>query len=142
MTGEPQLLRSQTGLSYVEVLISVIILGFSVMPINSAIQTSMQVTNADIEATSDHYRIVGLLEDVLAQPFSTVAAAAAGQTTPSIYSDPIATPNRRLVFIAQYDGDNADTDNDPFTGGDSDLLWVRVEIEGTVQSLTSLRMNQ
>ncbi len=47
--------------------------------------------------------------------------------------------DRRLVFIANYDGDNADTDNDPFTGTDPGLLWVRVEIEGSVAALQALK---
>ena len=55
------------------------------------------------------------------------------------------------MFIALYDADNsdgdgdvftvldpnADKDNDPYTGYEG-LLWVRVDVEGSVTSLESL----
>ncbi len=50
--------------------------------------------------------------------------------------------DRRLVFISRYDGDNADTDDNPFTGTEADLLWLRVEIEGTASALQALKVDQ
>ena len=44
-----------------------------------------------------------------------------------------------LVYLSLYDGDNADADDDPFTGTDADLLWIRVEIDGSVLSLQTVR---
>ena len=55
------------------------------------------------------------------------------------------------MFVALYDADNSDgdgnvftvldpnldNDNDPYTGY-TGVLWVRVEVEGTVTSLESL----
>ena len=35
------------------------------------------------------------------------------------------------MYVTGYDGDNLDGDNDPFTGADPGLLWIRVEIENT-----------
>ena len=139
MTRKIKSRQQQSGLSYVELMLAVIILGISVVPITSALQSSLQVANSDIRATANHYRMIGKLEEVLAEPFSTLAAQALGPATASAYSDPAATPNRRLVFIAPYDGDNADADNDPFSGADADLLWLRVEIEGKRQFLASLK---
>ena len=139
MSGPILTARRQSGLSYVEVMLAAVILGISVMPITDALQTSMQVARQDIRATANHYRLLGMLESLLAEPFSTLSAQALGSTTPSTYSDPVATPERRLVFIAAYDGDNADGDNNPFTGTETDLLWLRVEIEGKLQALASLK---
>lgn len=129
----------QSGLSYVEVLVAVIIIAVSIVPATNAIRGAMGVAESDSRATVNHYRLMSKLEDVLAAPFSTVSAQAAGPVTATGYSDAPGTADRRLVFIAPYDGDNADADNDPFTGTDPDLLWVRVEIEGTVSSMQALR---
>ena len=101
----------------------------------------MDVAEWDSLATVNHYRLLSKLEEVLAEPFSTVFAQAAGPTVATVYSDLAGSVDRRVVFIASYDGDNADADNDPFTGPDPDLLWVRVEIEGSAAALQALRSN-
>ena len=46
--------------------------------------------------------------------------------------------SRRLVYVAGYDGDDADGDGDPFTGADDGLLWVEVEIENTSVAVACL----
>lgn len=134
--------RNQSGISYVEVLAAVIIIAITVIPATNAIRGSMDVAESDSQATVNHYRLISKLEEVLAEPFSAVSAQAAGPTTATVYSDTVGSLDRRLVFIATYDGDNADADNDPFTGTDPDLLWVRVEIDGSVAALQALKMNQ
>jgi hypothetical protein len=73
------------------------------------------------------------LENVLAKSFKELAqeADAAGGPTAivAVYSDDAGTQGRRLVYLARYDGDNEDGDNDPFSGADQGLLWVRVQVE-------------
>ena len=76
-------------------------------------------------------------------PSSLSAASAAGNaTTPTSYSDTVTYPDGRQitlqVYLSLYDGDNADTDNDVFSGTDPDLLWLRVAIDGTPYALESL----
>ena len=44
----------------------------------------------------------------------------------------------RQVFLSRYDGDNADADDDPFTGTDDGLLWVRVAIDGSEQAIETV----
>jgi hypothetical protein len=94
------------------------------------------------------------MEEVLAEPYGTLlgaAAAAGSESTPSSYSDPAGPMDRRLVFIALYDATNADGDGNVFTVPDpdldgdgnpytgyADLLWLRVEVEGSITSLESL----
>ena len=51
------------------------------------------------------------------------------------YSDLAATVPHE-VFIWRYDVDNADNDDDVFTGGEDDILWLRV---ATVDGLTDLQ---
>lgn len=133
-----QTARHQRGISYVEVLAAVIIIAVAVVPATNAIRGSLDVAEADNQATVDHYRLMSKMEEVLAEPFAAVAAAAAGPTVATAYSDAAGSADRRLVFVAPYDGDNADADNDAFTGGDPDLLWIKVEIEGSASFLQTL----
>ena len=132
----------QSGISYVETLAAAIIIAVSIVPATVAIRGAMNATQLDSRATVNHYRLMSTMEELLAAPFATVAAQAAGPTTASSYSDAAGSVDRRLVFIALYDGDNADADNDPFTGTDPDLLWLRVEIEGTVNAMQALKADQ
>ena len=131
--------RRESGMSYMELLIAAAIIAISVIPISEALQTSMKVAQADIDASAAHYRLVGRLETVLAEPFTTLSSQAVGPTTASSYSDAVATPGRVLVYIAEYDADDADLDGDVFTGGESTLLWVEVATEAGDQSLASLK---
>ena len=130
--------RHQSGLSYAEVLVAVIIIAVTVVPASNALRGAMNTANADTAATINHYRIVGKLDEVLAQPYAVLSPHVAGPSTTTAFSDAPATANRRLVFISAYDGDNADADNNPFTGTDIGLLWIRVEIEGTGTGVQSL----
>lgn len=129
----------QAGLSYIEVLIAVVIIAMSVIPATDALRNAMKVAESDSQATINHYRLISKMEEVLADPFSTVSARVAGISTATSYSDTAGSTDRRLVFISRYDGDNADADDDPFTGTEADLLWVRVEIEGTATALQALK---
>ncbi len=128
----------QSGFSYVEVLVVVIIIAATVVPATDALRGAMNTAAADTAATVNHYRLVGKLEEVLSRPFAVLSPQAAGPSTATAYSDGLGVNNRRLVFISAYDGDNADADNDPFTGTDTGLLWIRVEIEGTASAVQSL----
>jgi hypothetical protein len=122
----------------VEVLVAAMIIAATVVPATNALRGAMYASNADSAATVNHYRLVGKLEDVLAKPYATLAAQALGPATVTVFSDASGSNDRRLVFVSAYDGDNADADNDPFTGTDSGLLWIRVQIEGTAMALQSL----
>ena len=77
------------------------------------------------------------MEEVLANTFATLdaAALAAGNSplaTVAAYSDAPGTADRRLARLYRYDGSAA-------SASDTDLLWVRVEIEGTVLRLDTLK---
>lgn len=129
----------QLGISYVEVLATLILVAAIMIPATNAIRGAMDVAEADSQATVNHYRLVSKMEEVLADSFAAVSGQAAGPTTATSYSDTAGAVDRRLVFVATYDGDNADADDNPFTGTDPDLLWVRVEIEGSVSALQALK---
>ncbi len=146
--------RQQSGLSYVEVMVATAIIAIALVPAIEALHTGVLGTEVFASSTTDQYAALGKMEVVLAEPHSTLtlAAADAGDAlTPSSYSDASATPIRSLVFLGLYDADNKDGDNDPFTVPDPDLdgdgnpftnytglIWVRVEIEGSVTFVDSL----
>lgn len=143
----PTRLRSaaaQRGMSLWEVLIAALLLGVVLVPALEALRSGTNITRALAPELQRQYRLAGRMEEILAEPVDdlTAAAAAAGnRTTPSSYSDAAGTPDRRLVFLSLYDGDNADLDSNPFTGTDAGLVWVRVDIAGTPLSAEGLRAN-
>jgi len=131
----------QSGISYVEVLIAAALIAVSLVPMMNAVRTATISTGIHEEAAVQNLHLIATLENVLAEPFSSLeaaATAAGSESTLTSYSDLAGSTNRRLVFLSLYDGDNADTDDDPFTGTDQGLMWVRVEIDGTVQAIETL----
>lgn len=132
----------QSGLTLVEVLVAVSLLTILLLPAMRALQTSVTGANVHSDLASSHFRLTSRLEELLAEPFvdlSDAAIAAGAPTTATIYSDAPGPPGRLLVYLSPYDADNADLDDDPFTGTESDVLWVRVGIEGTVHTLQTIR---
>ena len=133
--------RGQTGLTLVEVLVAVALLSLMLVPAISALQTAVVGADVHGDVATSHYRLAARLEELLAEPYtdlSDAAIVAGGPTTPSSYSEPAGPPGRLLVYLSLYDGDDADSDGDPFTGTDPDLLWIRVQIDGSVHELQSV----
>lgn len=132
--------RYASGAFYVEVLVAVAIVAIALVPASEAIYTALRSSDYLADATTDHFSLTGRVEEVLAQSFSDLEAAAlaaGGPTVATTFSDPPG-PNRRLVYLANYDADDADADGNPFTGTESDLMWVRVQIEATGLALETL----
>lgn len=131
----------QSGISLIEVLIAVALIAISLVPMMDAVRTATISGSVHEDAAVQHLHLIAMLEDVLAEPFASLdaaATAAGNESSLTSYSDLPGSTNRRLVFMSLYDGDNADTDNDPFTGTDPGLMWVRVEVEGTTQAIETL----
>jgi len=123
----------QRGFLYVEVLVAVLVLALCLPPALAALSSATRAAAAERVANGRRFRLNGMMEQLLATPHAALdaaASAAGAATVPTSYSDAAGTPQRRLVFIARYDADNADGDGNGFTGGDSGLLWLRVSIEG------------
>lgn len=126
----------QSGFSYVEVIVATLLIAIMLVPALEAMQSGIQGSAIHASLADEHYRLGGKMEQTLARPFAELLAAADAVADPAVaipspYSDDAATPARRLVFLARYDGDNADADDDPFTGTDAGLLWLRVTIENS-----------
>ena len=130
------------GFSYVEVLISIVLIVLTLIPAMNALAPAIQGTTVHEEVVTEHYRLRAKFEEILAQPYDDLFSEAIllwDPTVPSpLYSDPVATENRRLVYLARIDADNADADGDPFTGTENDLLWIRVSIDGNFRALESV----
>lgn len=134
--------RNENGLTLVEVLVSIVLLTVILIPAMRALQTGVVGASVHGDVSSSHYRLTSRLEELLAEPFvdlSDAAIAAGAPTTATSYSEAAGPPGRLIVYLSLYDGDNADADDDPFTGTDPDLLWIRVAIEDSVYSLQTVR---
>ena len=128
----------EAGLSYIEVLVATLLIAIALVPMMEALGPGLQGAQIHRDRADVHYALTGKLEEVLAQSFDDLdaAATAAGDyKIPTSYSDAgAAVPHE--VFIWRYDVDNVDFDNDEFTGGEDDILWVRI---ATTDSLTDLQ---
>jgi type II secretory pathway component PulJ len=136
--------RVQRGFLYMEVLVALLVLALCLPPALAALTAATRMAAAERAAVARRFRLSGMMEQLLATPHAALdaaASAAGAATVPTSYSDAAGTSERRLVFIARYDADNADGDGNGLTGGDAGLLWMRVSIEGhpafAVETLTA-----
>ena len=114
----------QSGLSYIEVLVATLLLAVALVPMMDALGPGLQGAQIHRNHAMVHYALAGKLEEVLAQPFDDLDAAAsvAGDyNIPTSYSD-LAAEVPHQVFIWRWDVDDADADDDEFTGGEDDIL--------------------
>lgn len=134
--------RKTAGFTYTEVLVATTLIAILLLPAIDALHSGIQGGHIHAEEAGYQLSLVGKMEEVLAQSFSDLEQEAVAAGGPSslvaAYSDTAGIPGRRLVYLARYDGDDADGDGDPYTGTDDGLLWVRVAIEGTPHALESL----
>jgi len=126
-----------------EVLIATLLIMIVLVPALDAMQSGIQGSGIHKQLARNQYRMISKLEQTLALPFAELLAQADLVVDPKIlipapYSDPAGIASRRLVFLARYDGDDADGDKDPFTGTDAGLLWVRVTIEDSPRALETV----
>lgn len=130
------------GFSYTEVLIATFLIAIALVPALESLYSGIQGSDIHAALSDQHFRLIGKLEQVLARPFGELQQEADAAGGPSIivgdYSDAAGSDARRLVYLARYDGDNADNDNDPFSGVDQGLLWVKVQIEATDRVIETL----
>lgn len=126
-----------------EVLIATLLITIMLVPALEAMQGGIQGSGIHTELAQNQYRMISKMEQTLALPFSELLQQAdlvadSKISIPPPFSDAAGTESRRLVFLARYDGDNADADDDPFTGTDSGLLWLRVTIEDSPRALETV----
>ena len=137
MTPACSLRHDQRGLSYVEVLIAVVIVAVCLAPATDALRDGVRAAGIQLDYTRNQQRLKTRFEEVLANNFSTLDAAAmlAGNSpsaTVAAYTDAAGTTDRLLVTLYRYDGSAA-------TASDTGLLWVKAAIEGSTLQLDTLK---
>ncbi len=133
-------MKRMEGLSYVEVLVATLLIAVALVPMLEALQPGIQGAGIHRNQTEVQFALRGTMERVLAEPFESLdeeATAAGASTTSTTYSDLAATVPHE-VFIWRWDVDNADADDDGFTGGEDDILWIRVATQDGLTDLTTL----
>jgi type II secretory pathway pseudopilin PulG len=124
------------GFSYVEVLVSIVLMAALLTPATQALQAGIAAGATHKSTAANQQLLRAKMEEVLAKPFSSLYAETyltGGNTTTSIsaaFSDPVG-PNRRTVILYRFDGS-------ALSSSDTGLLWVQVAYEGTNQTLTAL----
>jgi Tfp pilus assembly protein PilV len=132
--------RHQRGFSYVEVLLSVVLLAVMLAPALDALQSGV-AGNQGAELVARQLALQDKMERVLARPFNELYVqtyAPGGNTASSVsaaLSDPVGTPERRTVVLYRYDGSAA-----ALSAADTGLVRVLVyyENEGAGRALTTL----
>ena len=121
-------MKRQRGFSYVEVLVSVVLVAVLLVPALQALESGVSGTQSAALARRQ-LALADKMERVLAKPFVELYAetyAPGGNTTGSVsasLSDP-AGPYRRAVVLYRYDATNA-----MLSGADTGLLYVAVYYE-------------
>lgn len=120
----------------------VILITTALIPAMDALYSGIMGSSIHQQRSVQHYKLLAKIEDVLARPFSELQKEADLATNSNDiidrYSDPSGAEFRRLVYIDRYDADNADNDNNVFTGGEDDLLWVKVITENSSDGIEIL----
>ena len=132
------MIRIQAGLSYVEVMVATLLIAVALVPMLDALQPGLQGAQIHRDRAEIRFVLAGKIEQVLAESFDDLdaAATAAGDfKVPTAYSDTAASVPHE-VFIWRWDVDDADGDGDGLTGGEDDILWIRV---ATTDELTELQ---
>jgi len=130
-------LPRQRGLTYVEALVATVIMAVCLAPALTALHDGVRAAGTQRAHTVNQQRVKTRMEEVLANTFATLdAAAMAAGNSPSVtvvtYSDPPGTADRLLVTLYRYDGAAA-------TASDTGLLWVKTAIEGSALELNTLK---
>ena len=140
MIFQSRSIRNQTGLSYLEVIIATVLIAIALVPMMNSLQSGLQGTELHKNKVEVFNVLTGELEQLLAEPFDDLdaaATAAGAHSNKTTYSDE-AAPIPYNVYLWRYDADNADGDGDWFTGGEEDLLWIKVSLIDDSESFETL----
>jgi type II secretory pathway component PulJ len=143
MSLQPKLYKAayanQLGFSYVEVLLSVILLGILLVPAMQALNSAIAGGSSNVVARQLNLR--NKMEEVLSKPYNNLyreTNLSGGNTTTSIstsLSDASGAAERRVVTIYRYD-----TTTNGLSATDTGALYVSVyyEAEGSANALNTL----
>jgi len=133
--------RDERGFSYVEILLSVVLLTALLVPALQALQSSVAGGQSPSLAARQ-LTLRDKMEQVLAKPFADLYAQtylAGGNTTSANgpFSDPVGAAGRRNVVLYRYDASAGALNPNP---NDTGLVFVSVyyEAEGSANGLNTL----
>jgi type II secretory pathway pseudopilin PulG len=137
------MMNRQSGFSYMELLVATLLIAIMLVPALDAMQSGIKGSGIHTQLAQNQYRMISKMEETLALPFGELLQQADLVADPTVlipepYSDTAGTEFRRLVYLARYDGDNADGNDNPFNGTDAGLLWLRVTIENSPRALETV----
>ena len=133
--------RLARGFAYTEALVATVILAIALVPASEAFRSAQQHGELSRQRLALTYRALAGMETVLAASFNALDAEAVktgGTTASTVWSDPAGTADRRLVYVAPHDIDNADGDDNPLTGVEAGVVQVRLEVVGTTIAFQTL----
>ena len=130
----------QRGFSYVEVLLSMVLLVVLLVPAMEALQAGV-ANNQGGAVLARELKLREKMETVLAKPFATLYAetyAPGGNTTTSVsasLSDAVGAADRRNVVLYRYDAASA-----ALSGADTGVVYIKVyyESDGSANPLSTL----
>jgi len=132
----------QAGISYTEAMVAAFLAAVLLLPALQGLQLGVMGSGVYIQKNQEYQYLQEKMEEVLHTSFAVLENAQAGQNMATTLSDVVQYDNgtsvNRQVFITAYDVDNQDGDNNVFSGGDSGVLWIKVELEGGVVALETL----
>jgi len=127
------------GFSYVEILLSVVLLTALLVPALQALQSGVAGGQSPSLAARQ-LTLRDMMEQVLAKPFTDLYAQTylpGGNTTLAngLLSDPAGASDRRIVVLYRYDASTR-----ALSAGDTGLVFVNVyyEAEGSANGLSTL----
>lgn len=138
--------RQESGFSYVEVLISVVLIGILLFPAMDALRIGIDSVDHQTRLQNQRERVQNIMETLMAESFNNLLTAAedAGDayTISDTYSEPSGTEDRVVVYLGLYDPTNTsdplividldlDLDGNSFTGDSADMLWLKVAVENS-----------
>ena len=129
-------MRYERGFAYLEVIVAIILIAVALIPALDALQSGVQASSALAEGNSVALHLQEKMQIVIAEPLESLQRAVPASnpaTTPSAYSDASGSANRRLVYLANFDGAT-----NAVTASASGLVWVKVTLEGGSQELQTL----
>lgn len=138
---------NSSGYTYVEVLVALLVFSIALVPAVEAIQFALHAVRQDARLGSDGTErnvtdgqaVINKMEGLLAQSADTLAAnIPLNRTIPhATLSDAANIVPRCLVYTSWYKPEAAQ-DNDRYVGTKTNLLWIKVAVEGSGVAATTL----
>lgn len=142
----PTSARSNGGYTYLEILVALLVFSVALVPATEAIQAALRAVRQDTRpaadgterTVTDGQAVINKMESLLAKDTATLAASPSGRSTShETLSDAANAAPRCLVYTAWYKPE-AEQENDRYVETKTNLLWIKVSVEGSGVSATTL----